>query len=55
MNQDRIELKAQLFSDDGEKFFDIFKSGKANAPELLGKLAGKEILKKSGNSFTKKR
>ena len=55
LNQDRIELKAQLFSDDGEKFFNIFKSGKANAPELLGKLAGKEILKKSGNSFTKKR
>ena len=55
LNQDRIELKAQLFSDDGKKVFNIFKSGKANEPELLGKLAGEEILKKSGNNFIKKR
>ena len=55
LNQDRIELKAQLFSDDGKKVFNISKSGKANEPELLGKLAGEEILKKSGNNFIKKR
>ena len=50
-----IELNAQLFSDDGQKVFDILKLGKFNEPEILGRLAGEEILKKSGNSFIKKR
>ena len=52
---DQIQLKAQLFSDDGKKDFKIEKYGKANEPELIGKLAGEEILKISGNNFTKKR
>ena len=52
---DKIELNAQLFSDDGKKVFNIKKYGQANEPELTGKLAGEEILKKSANNFTKKR
>ena len=52
---DKIELNAQLFSDDGKKVFNIQKYGQANEPELTGKLAGEEILKKSANNFTKKR
>ena len=55
LNKDRIELSAQLFSDDGQKVFNVVKLGKSNQPQLLGKIAGEEILKKSGNSFIKKR
>ena len=55
LNKNYIELKAQLFSDDGKLSFNIEKSGKSSQPELLGKLAGEEILKKSGNNFIKKR
>ena len=55
LKNDKIELSAQLFSDDGKKVFNVFKLGKSNQPQLLGKLAGEEILKKSGNSFVKKR
>ena len=55
LNGDKIELKAQLFSDDGKKDFKIEKFGKSNEAELIGKLAGEEILKKSVNNFAKKR
>ena len=55
LKKNNIELNAQLFSDDGQKVFDILKLGKFNEPEILGRLAGEEILKKSGNSFIKKR
>ena len=55
LNKDKIDIKAQLFSDDGKKVFNVIKSGKSSEPELLGKLAGEEILKKSAKSFTKKR
>ena len=55
LNGDKIQLNAQLFSDYGKKDFKIEKYGKANEPELIGKMAGEEILKKSGNNFIKKR
>ena len=55
LKKNNIELNAQLFSDDGQKVFDVMKLGKFNEPETLGRLAGEEILKKSGNSFIKKR
>ncbi len=55
LKKDSIEIKAQLFSDDGKKVFNVMKLGKADQPHLLGKLAGEEILKKSGNNFIKKR
>ena len=55
LKKNNIELNAQLFSDDGQKVFDVMKLGKFNEPEIIGRLAGEEILKKSGNSFTKKR
>ena len=50
-----IQLKAQLFSDDGKKVFNVEKFGDIDEPKLLGKLAGEEILKKSINNFLKKR
>ena len=55
LNNEKLELKAQLFSDDGKKVFNVVKLGKASDPKLLGKLAGEEILKKSLNNFSKKR
>jgi len=55
LNKDSIELNAQLFSDDGKKVFNVVKLGKSSQAQLLGKLAGEEILKKSGNNFAKKR
>ena len=55
LNKKDIELNAQLFSDDGTKVFNIMKVGSQSEPELLGKLAGEEILKKSGKNFIKKR
>ena len=55
LNKGSVEINAQLFSDDGQKVFNVMKLGKSNQPQLLGKLAGEEILKKSGNSFIKKR
>ena len=55
LKKDNIELNAQLFSDDGKKVFNVFKLGNPNQPQLVGKLAGEEILKKSKNSFVKKR
>ncbi len=55
LNKDSIEINAQLFSDDGKKVFNVVKLGKSNQPQLLGKLVGEEILKKSGNNFIKKR
>ena len=55
LKKNNIELNAQLFSDDGQKVFNIMKLGKLNEPQILGRLAGEEILKKSRNSFTKKR
>jgi len=55
LNKDSIELNAQLFSDDGDKVYNVTKLGKSNQAQLLGKLVGEEILKKSENSFIKKR
>ena len=55
LNKGSVEINAQLFSDDGQKVFNVMKLGKSNQPQSLGKLAGEEILKKSGNSFIKKR
>ena len=55
LNKDSIELNAQLFSDDGDKVYNVTKLGKSNEAQLLGKLVGEEILKKSENSFIKKR
>ena len=55
LSKDDIELNAQLFSDDGKKIFNVTKLGKSKEALLLGKLAGEEILKKSGDNFVKKR
>lgn len=55
ISKESLELRAQLFSDDGKKVFTVTKFGKLDNPTLLGKIAGEEILKKSGNFFKKKK
>ncbi len=55
LKENKIEVTAQLFSDDGKKVFNVTRSGKIEEPQLLGKLVGEEILKKSGNNFLKKK
>tara|TARA_B100000700_G_scaffold263110_1_gene300080 strand:+ start:63 stop:983 length:921 start_codon:yes stop_codon:yes gene_type:complete len=55
LNGSNIDIKAQLFSDDGKKVYNVIKSGKSTEPKHLGKIVGEEILKKAGNSFIKKR
>jgi len=55
LENDKIRLKAQLFSDDGKKFFNIEKIGNKIEPELVGQLVGKELLEKSGKDFIKKK
>ena len=55
LNKGNIELSAQLFSDDGEGVFNVKKLGESKQPQLLGQLAGEEILKQSGDNFIKKR
>ncbi len=55
LRREKLELKAQLFSDDGRKVFNVEKSGEVSEPKLLGKLVGEEILEKSINNFSKKR
>ncbi len=54
LENDDIKIKAQLFSDDGKKNYIINKTGKKNNPEILGKIAGEELLKISGENYKKK-
>ena len=51
----KIKLKAQLFSDNGFKVFNLSKTGNIKNAFLLGKKLGNEMLKKAGNNFKKKR
>ena len=44
LNGSNIDIKAQLFSDDGKKVYNVIKSGKSTEPKHLGKIAGEEIL-----------
>ena len=55
LNGDKINLEAQLFSDDGKKVYSIIQNGKLTEPQIIGKKAGEEILKKAGKNFIKKR
>tara|TARA_A100001011_G_scaffold347995_2_gene385537 strand:+ start:71 stop:994 length:924 start_codon:yes stop_codon:yes gene_type:complete len=55
LEKNNIKLKAQLFSDDGKKVFNTERIGSIKDPELLGKLVGKELLKKSGKDYIKKK
>ena len=46
-----IELKAELFSDDGTKKFVAESSGNLSEAKKIGNKVGKELLKKAGSNF----
>lgn len=50
----KIRLKAQLFSDNGKFFFNYENIGDQNEASEIGKKVGEELLKLAGNKFKKK-
>lgn len=50
----KIRLKAQLFSDNGKFFFNYENIGDQNEALEIGKKVGEELLKLAGNKFKKK-
>ena len=50
----KIKLKAQLFSDDGNFFFNYEFIGAYNEANEIGKKTGEELLKLAGDKFKKK-
>ena len=53
LENDRIKLKVQLFSDDGKKSFNFEESGKREDYLKIGEKVGKKILQLAGNEFKK--
>jgi hydroxymethylbilane synthase len=49
---DEIVLKSQLFSDDGNFFFEFKSGGHFKEAKEIGHRVGKELLKKAGKNFT---
>ncbi|MDC0418405.1 hydroxymethylbilane synthase [Pelagibacteraceae bacterium] len=54
IENNELTLTAQLFSDSGDEDFIYKAKGKKLDGIAIGKLVGKELLKKAGNSFKKK-
>ena len=52
-NDDKIRLKAQLFSDDGKKVFNYELNGEKNNPSKIGKEVGMALLKLAKTDFKK--
>jgi len=54
IKDNKIKLRAQLFSDLGDESFEYETNGNLNEAILIGKKAGEEILLKAGDKFKKK-
>ena len=52
-NDNKIRLKAQLFSDDGKKVFNYELNGEKNNPSKIGKEVGMALLKLAKTDFKK--
>tara|TARA_B100000029_G_scaffold303744_1_gene296550 strand:+ start:4464 stop:5399 length:936 start_codon:yes stop_codon:yes gene_type:complete len=52
LKNEKIFLKSELFSDDGNKKFEFQTSGHFNQAREIGYKAGEELLKKAGPDFT---
>jgi hydroxymethylbilane synthase len=52
LSNEKISLKGQLFSNDGEKKFEFQSSGHFKEAKEIGYKVGKELLKKAGSNFT---
>ena len=48
---DKIILKSELFSNDGNQKFEVESSGHFLEAEKIGHRAGEELLKKAGSDF----
>ena len=54
INNNKLSLRAQLFSDTGDESFEYETTGNLNEAISLGKKAGEEILFQAGDKFKKK-
>ena len=54
LENEKIKLKAQLFSDDGNFFFNYELIGAYNEANEIGRKTGEELLKLAGDKFKKK-
>ena len=52
LSNDKISLKSELFSNDGNKKFEFQSSGHFKEAKEIGYKVGKELLKKAGSDFT---
>ena len=52
LSNEKISLKSELFSNDGEKKFEFQSSGHFGKAKEIGYQVGKELLKKAGSNFT---
>ncbi len=52
LSNEKIFLKSELFSNDGNKKFEFESSGHFKEAKEIGYKAGKELLKKAGSNFT---
>ena len=55
IKKDKISLKVQLFSDDGNEVYNFADEGEKKEPKILGKSVGKKILELSKGKYIKKR
>ena len=55
IKKDKISLKVQLFSDDGNEVYNFADEGEKKEPKILGKLVGRKILELSKGKYIKKR
>ncbi len=51
LSNDKISLKSELFSDDGNIKFEFQSSGHFKEAKEIGYRVGKELLKKAGTNF----
>mgnify|MGYP001268249148 CR=1 FL=1 len=54
LNEKKLTLVAELYSDDGMEFFNCEKSGQHKDAIIIGKTVGEELLKLAGDKFKKK-
>ena len=52
LSNQKISLKSELFSNDGNKKFEFQSSGHFKEAQEIGHKVGKELLKKAGTDFT---
>ena len=54
INNNNLKLKAELFSDDGNEYFNYHADGKCEDAHIIGKNVGEKLLSLAGTKFKKK-